>query len=97
VFCSQRRPELEDSSAEHRVAVDRSLGFWSGCGRFFHETKSDLGTIVYHNGSNSIYSATLRWVPRHDQFVAVLSSSAAMPAMAIARTICGLWRNAHHV
>jgi CubicO group peptidase (beta-lactamase class C family) len=93
VFCSQRRPGFDDSSADHRVAVDRSLGIWSGCGRFFHETESDLGTVVYHNGSNSIYSATLRWVPRQDRYVAVLSSSATVTAMAVARTICGLWRS----
>jgi CubicO group peptidase (beta-lactamase class C family) len=93
-FCSPPWPGIEDRSADHRAIVDQQRSIWSGGGRFFHEMDSESGTVIYHNGSNSVFSATIRWLPRHDRYLAVLSASAAIPAMSIARTLCELGNRA---
>ena len=76
----------------HRVLVEPAKRIWSGYGIFFHEADSEPGPMAYHNGSNYVFSATIRWFPRRQRYLAIVSSSSDIPAMAVARAITDCWK-----
>lgn len=76
-----------------RVLVEPAKKIWSGYGIFFHEADSEPGAMAYHNGGNSVFSATIRWFPRRQRYLAILSSNSDVSAMAVARTIADCWKS----
>ncbi len=78
---------------DHRVLVEPAKEIWSGYGIFFHEVDSEPGPTAYHNGSNSVFSATVRWFPRRQRYLAIVSSNSDVSAMAVVRTITGCWKS----
>jgi hypothetical protein len=72
------------------IAVEPSI--WSGYGCFLHQADSELGNVVYHNGDNGVFSATIRWFPKLSRFLAVVSSSSEHSALHVARQISECWK-----
>jgi CubicO group peptidase (beta-lactamase class C family) len=65
----------------------------SGYGCFIYQTDSELGNVVYHNGDNGVFSATIRWVPKLNRFLAVVSNNSEHSALQVARRISDCWKH----
>jgi CubicO group peptidase (beta-lactamase class C family) len=91
-FCSPQPPAAARESPNHRILADLQNNIWSGYGMFFRETDPELGTIVYHNGSNTVFSATIRWFPQSDRYLTVMSSRSDVLAMPIAKALSDCWK-----
>ena len=63
----------------------------SGYGCFFYQADSKLGNVVYHNGDNGVFSATVRWFPKLSRFLAVVSNNSEHSALRVARRISDCW------
>jgi hypothetical protein len=66
---------------------------WSGYGCFRYESDSELGNVVYHNGDNGVFSATVRWFPELNRFLAVVSNHSGHSALLVARRISDSWKH----
>lgn len=84
-FCT-----LPVDSSQARVAVEPRISCGYGC--FVFETESALGNVVYHNGDNGVFSATIRWFPKLSRFLAVVSNNSAHSAIVVARRISDCWK-----
>jgi CubicO group peptidase (beta-lactamase class C family) len=65
---------------------------WSGYGCFLYQADSELGNVVYHNGDNGVFSATIRWFPKLSRFLAVVSNDSEHSALQVARRISDCWK-----
>jgi CubicO group peptidase (beta-lactamase class C family) len=90
-FCAMQSPTMRPDLPNRRILVDQEMNIWSDFGAFARETDSEVGPFIYHNGSNSVFSATIRSFPRIDRYMAITSARSDASAMSIARTICDCW------
>lgn len=65
---------------------------WSGYGYFLYCPDSEPGNVVYHNGDNGVFSATVRWFPKSNRFLAVVGNHSEHSALQAARTISDCWK-----
>jgi len=80
---------FSESLVEHmlvpHVLISRENNIWQGYGWAIQQNGGEH--MVYHNGSNEIFSATYRWFPKSHRLLVVLSNQADFPAFAIPRRL----------
>jgi CubicO group peptidase (beta-lactamase class C family) len=64
-------------------------GIANGCAWALSAASEGQERMIYHHGSNGVFSAALRWFPERRQVLVVLSSEARHAAHVIAKE---LWR-----
>jgi CubicO group peptidase (beta-lactamase class C family) len=90
-FCDLRQLDNELGASRQSLFVDPQQTIVSGNGLFIRESNSEPGPLIYHNGSNTIFSATLRWFPQSDVYAIVLSSQSEVSAMSVAKRLGECW------
>lgn len=66
---------------------------WSGYGYFLYQTDCELGNVVYHNGDNGEFSATVRWFPKLSDFWPSFPTTLSISALQVARRISDCWKH----
>jgi len=90
-FC-QLADDMLCGAANRRIVVEPDLDIWCGRGVFLCDTGSNLGPVAYHNGTNLAFSATVRWFPALNRFLAVVGNQLDHSALEVARTLSDCWK-----
>jgi CubicO group peptidase (beta-lactamase class C family) len=84
-------PSLERMLFSAAVPVDRELQIDCGYGWYVRRSDSSCGRMLYHNGSNEVFTATVRVFPEIERFVVVLGNHAEHSAMHAAKRLVECW------
>lgn len=84
VFCSQLA-----NACQEPIPVERTIRCGYGC---FLSESPELGQLIFHNGGNGVFSATIRWHSNGKRFLVVVCNKSDQSALTVARTISDGWK-----